>query len=93
METLKITALSTDAQLPYGTQTFKMGNCHIIINKEGGKHHMVISHPTRLPDWDEIYTARQTLIPYNITVATIIPARQEQKETNSKSVHLWQIEQ
>ena len=47
------------------------------------------SQPTRLPSWDEVSDARHKFVPDRVTMAMLLPPRED--AVNQASMHLWQI--
>lgn len=66
--------------------------CRVIYSVEGGKEHVSISHSKRYPNWNEITYVRYKLMKPNITVAQILPQREEYVNTHVNCFHLWEIE-
>jgi hypothetical protein len=54
--------------------------------------HLSISHPERYPTWDELADARYTLVPDQLTMAMLLPPRDEYLNVHEHCFHLWQIE-
>jgi len=75
-----------------GTKAYAFGECSVMVGKEGGKWHMSISHPRRNPKWHEIRDARYKLLPDNITMAMLLPPKDEYVNIHLHCFHLWEIE-
>jgi hypothetical protein len=62
-----------------GTRVYRMGDCRIFVSPPTGSFgwHMSISHPRRLPTWDEIAHARYELVPDGVTMAAILPPKDQ----------------
>jgi hypothetical protein len=54
--------------------------------------HLSISHPARYPTWDEIADVRYKLVPDDVTMAMLLPPRDEYVNAHDNCFHLWQIE-
>jgi hypothetical protein len=55
--------------------------------------HLSISHPHRYPDWDVIADARYSLTPDEVTMAMILPPKEEYVNVHKNCFHLHQIQQ
>lgn len=53
--------------------------------------HLSIAHPDRYPTWDEIADVRYELIPDDVTMAMLLPPRDEYVNAHAHCFHLWQI--
>lgn len=96
------------AQLPGSHRAYESGSgCNVILGREPVRGapsgiwlppgermlwHLSISHPSRYPSWDEIADARYELIPDDVTVALLLPPRDEYVNAHPYCFHLWQIE-
>lgn len=72
-------------------RTYRLGQCSVIVTKEFGEFHMSISHPTRLPKWDEVAEARYRILPDDVTMAMLLPPRAEYLNVNEHCLQLVQI--
>jgi hypothetical protein len=54
--------------------------------------HLSISHPVRYPTWDEVADARYELVPDDVTMAMLLPPRDEYVNVHEHVFHLWQID-
>lgn len=54
---------------------------------------MSVSHPLRLPSWDEMRTARERMTPDRVTMALILPPRAQYVNIHPNCLHLWQIKE
>lgn len=54
--------------------------------------HLSIAHEARYPTWDEVADARYELVPDDVTLAMLLPPRDEYVNANRHCFHLWQIE-
>ena len=81
--------------LPYcpipGAQAYRFGECLVIVSQDGGYWHMSISHPSRYPTWDEIRDARYELVPDHVTMALLLPPREEYVNIHPNCFHLWEV--
>lgn len=68
-----------------------MGKCRVICAVESGRWHLSISHPFRLPTWDEINAARDALIPADVWLCQPMPPKAYWINLHSFCLHLWQI--
>ena len=82
-----------------GCRMFLWGVCHVIIGVERvgatGEPliHLSISHKTRYPTWDEIFSARYFFIPDVIPMAMMLPPKEEYVDLHPNCFHLWEIEE
>lgn len=69
-------------------------NLHIKVTsaKEGGRWHMSISHPERLPTWDEIKEAREIALPPNVFFCLPFPPKEFWINIHDYCLHLWEIQ-
>lgn len=58
-------------------RTYSLGGCSVLVTKEFGEWHMNIAHPSRYPTWDEVATARYNAIPDGVTMAMLLPPKDE----------------
>lgn len=70
---------------------YEMNGCTIIVGSSSKGYHMSISHPDRLPTWEEIRTARYKLCPKNVTMAMLLPPENEYVNIHPNCFHLWQV--
>jgi hypothetical protein len=74
-----------------GTRGFRMGACRILLSRQKVGWHMSISHPTRLPTWEEVRDARYELIPDEVTMALLLPPRDEYVNVHEFCLQLYQV--
>ena len=74
-----------------GGRAYRMGECTVIVSRDGGYWHLSISHPSRDPSWDEIREARYALLPDDVTMALLLPPREEYVNVHSHCFHLWEV--
>jgi len=81
-----------DEEIPPVIRTYRLNNCFVIVaySKDLGWH-MSISHDDRLPNWDEIKTARYEFLPKDIIMAVLLPKEVDVFNENENYFHLWQI--
>lgn len=80
-------------------KVYQKGHCWVFVGREPRPFgiieapcwHLSISHPTRLPSWDEIKDARYSLLPHDIMVAQLLPPPGEFINLNRYVMHLWEI--
>ncbi len=70
---------------------YALNQCKVFVGIENGKWHLSISHSTRYPNWGEIKEARYLLMPDDMTVAQILPTRDEWVNIHERCFHLWEI--
>ncbi|HLM68179.1 MAG TPA: hypothetical protein VK358_11660 [Longimicrobium sp.] len=68
-----------------------IGRCQVIAAQEAGRWHMSISHPFRLPPWDEINAARDEVIPADIWLCQPMPPRAFWMSHHEYCLHLWEV--
>ena len=73
------------------------GHLSVFVAREDGMWHLSISHrlndltPGRYPTWDEIAEARYRFIPDQVTMAMLLPPREEYVNIHPTTFHLWQL--
>ncbi|KKL08362.1 hypothetical protein LCGC14_2576620 [marine sediment metagenome] len=75
-----------------GSKAYEFGECHIIVGRSTEGWHLSISCPNRYPTWDEVAHARYSLIPNDVTLAMLLPPKEEYVNVHDFVFHLWQIE-
>ena len=78
------------------TRAFMFGPCKVIVGQEpvgldGLSWHLSISHPDRYPTWDEIHEARYKFVPNEVTMAMILPPKEEYVNMHKNCFHLYEI--
>jgi hypothetical protein len=70
-----------------------LGQCRIICAREGAelRWHLSISHPFRLPTWDEINAARDACIPADVWLCQPMPPKDYWVNLHPHTLHLWQV--
>ncbi|MED4904101.1 hypothetical protein [Parageobacillus thermoglucosidasius] len=74
-----------------GARAFAKGKLRLMVDRPFGKWHMSISHPTRNPTWEEIRDARYEFIPNEVTMAMILPPKEEYVNIHEYCFHLHEI--
>ena len=72
-------------------RTFQMGECRILVSREYGKWHLSISCRDRYPTWDEIKQSRYALLPDKITVAMLLPPKEQYINIHENTFHLYEL--
>lgn len=74
------------------------GHLSVFVGREPDGYHLSISHrtnselkPGRYPTWDEIVEARYRFVPENMTVAMLLPPRDEYVNVHATTFHLWEV--
>jgi len=83
-----------------GCKAFRMNGCNILVSKdpvtERGiivmRWHLSISHLGRYPTWSEIKEARYTLLPDEVTMAMLLPPKEQYVNVHENCFHLHEIE-
>ena len=79
---------------PAGCTTWESDTgCVAFAGQDGGLWHVSVSHPRRLPSWDEMRTAREAMTPDHVTMAFILPPRAQYVNIHPNCLHLWQIKE
>lgn len=74
-----------------GCKAWQLGQCTVFAGVELGMWHLSISHPTRYPSWDEIKEARYRFVPNEVTMAMLLPPREEYINIHSNCFHLHEL--
>lgn len=76
------------------SRCFVWGYCRVIVQDHGTPWgwHMSISCKNRYPTWDEIKAARYDLLPDHLTMAMLLPPKDEYVNVHPNCFHLHQIE-
>jgi len=76
-----------------GAKIYNAGKLKVIVGRHpiDGRWHLSISHPKRYPTWDEIKAARYQLIPNNVTMAMLLPPKEQYINIHNNCFHLWEI--
>lgn len=82
--------------LPKKTEVYLLNYCTVLFSSEpwgNGKErlHASISHPVRLPNFEEVKYMRYKLFPNNMKVAMIFPPKEEYVNMEPHTLHLFQM--
>ena len=85
------------SSVPPFCRAFTWGVCRVFVGQEpdakGGKSwHLSISCEHRYPNWEGIKAARYDLIPNEVTMAMILPPKEEYVNLHPNCFHLHEIE-
>lgn len=76
---------------PAGCTTWESSTgCVAFAGREGGVWHVSVSHPRRVPSWDEMRTAREAMTPDEVTMSILFPPRGEYVNVHPRTLHLWE---
>lgn len=70
---------------PIEGRVYTVGECHVI---QSIKTHISISHPTRDPTWEEIASARYTLLPKLKDCVMVLPPEDEYANLHEHCFHV-----
>ena len=59
--------------VPGATRWESSSGCVAFAGVEGWRWHVSVSHPRRVPSWDEMRTAREAMTPDEVTMAMLLP--------------------
>jgi len=78
---------------PLGGNWYRWGDVTACVTRDEGKWHLSISHPSRHPNWNEIYTAWYDLVPNasEIEGAIILPRKAEYVNLHQNCFHVYQL--
>jgi hypothetical protein len=82
---------ATKALLEPGTRAFRMGGCHILVSRQKVGWHLSVSHPERLPTWEEMRDARYTLVPDQATMVLLLPPKSEYVNVHEFCLQMYEI--
>jgi len=77
---------------PVGADVHHIGECRVFVGHEAGRWHLSIAHPRRLPTWDELKEARNSLLPDNLLMAMLLPPKADYINMHPFCFHLWEIQ-
>jgi hypothetical protein len=74
-------------------KTYRSGGLVVIVTVDGPdkRWHLSISHRGRYPTWDEIKQARYDLIPNHVTMAQLLPPKEEYVNLHPNTFHLHEV--
>ena len=70
---------------------YQDGDLRVVVSIDAGYWHMSISHPSRYPTWDEIKEARYKYTPNEVTMAMLLPPKEEYVNVHPNCFHLWEV--
>jgi len=79
------------------THVFARGKLKILVGQEPVygpgtmTWHLSISHPKRLPTWDELKMARYELLPDEVTMAMLLPPKAQYVDVHPNCLHLYEF--
>lgn len=76
---------------PGSTSWTSNTGCTAFVGREPGGWHVSVSHPSRVPSWDEMRTAREAMTPDEVTMAILLPPRAEYVNLHPRCLHLWEV--
>lgn len=87
-----ITQLTPDLSPNEYCRVYKYGSCRVIVGQEPIGWHLSISHHRRLPTWEEVREARYQFVPGDLTMAMILPPKEQYVNIHNFCFHLYEIE-
>lgn len=69
----------------------RFGECKVLFSIDWGMQHMSISHPTRLPTWEELRDARYKFMAPHIHVAMLLPPKEQYVNVHEYCFQLWEL--
>lgn len=75
----------------FGTWYESTTGCACCVSRESGVWHLSVSHPKRLPTWDEMRSARERFTPDDVTMAVLLPPSAEYVNMHETCMHMYQI--
>lgn len=63
----------------------------VFVGREPQGWHLSISHPMRYPTWDEIVDARYALVPNDVTMAMLLPPKEQYVNLHENCFHLHEV--
>lgn len=72
---------------------YQWGDIRVCVARENGKWHVSVSHPSRYPNWHEIYLAWYDLVPdsENREGAIILPRKAEYVNIHPNCFHVHEL--
>ncbi len=81
--------------LPEKTEVYLLDYNTVIFSKEPWKKkerlHASISHPFRLPTWEEVKYIRYKLFPDEMYVAQVLPPKKEYVDMHKNCFHMYEM--
>ena len=88
----KLMEFQKKGQLEAHLKSYHMGDLSILVAFDATQGwHVSISHPKRYPVWDEIKHVRYELLPDKITMAMLLPPKDEYVNVHPNCFHLHQV--
>lgn len=83
-----------NGQIQPGTRLYTMGQLTIMLSPPTPRQgwHVTISHKKRYPTWDEVAHIRYALVPNELTMAMILPPREEYINIHNYCFQLHQVD-
>lgn len=74
-------------------KAYASGGLRVLVSIDGPdkRWHLSISHPNRYPTWDEIKQARYDLTPNHVTMAQLLPPKEEYVNLHPNTFHLHEV--
>ena len=73
-------------------RTYQLGDCPVVVTREGGRWHLSISHPRRYPTWDEVAAARYRLLPKSGMFAMPLPPEEQYINLHQFCFHVYEFD-
>ncbi len=70
---------------------FSHGILNVIVSKDMGLWHLSVSHPSRIPNYEELKEVRYKFLSDDIYVAQVFPPSKEFVNVHPHTLHLWQL--
>lgn len=76
-----------------GCRAYAWGYVRVIVGDEPPPigWHMSISTPNRLPTWEEVRDARYAFVPNEVTMAMLLPPKEEYINLHAYCLHLYEV--
>jgi hypothetical protein len=83
------------------SRAYFLDECSVIISQDEYKirgifvkrWHLSIAHSNRYPNWEEIKEARYRLLPDEVTMAILLPPKDQYVNVHKNCFHLHEIKQ
>lgn len=80
------------ADLPGARMFLSDRKISVILNREEGRWHISIAHPTRYPKWGEIREIRDQLLHEDVWLCIPYPPKTHWVNIHRFCFHLWEIQ-
>lgn len=87
---IQITSDRFEAAVPHG-RAFGKGGCTAIVSIDEGRWHLSIARRDRLPTWEELGDARDSLLPPDLFFCVPHPPRSYWINIHEYCLHLYEI--